>query len=140
MPLKVKAIIDTIKGTKLCAGSLVRTEQQNKTYCVMGALLHAVGATDEELEIIDNDPASGTYWDSPTFQRFKPELKQKFGIEENRDIDNLVNLNDGFVAEGYFDDFGKQIKESNNKRACHIMTTLAEQEERRLKTEEANAR
>lgn len=142
MPLKVKAIIDTIKGTKLCEGSLLRTRVQNKTYCVMGALLHAVGMTDKELEKVDGYCNEDDYWNVEEIQKFKPKLKRKFGIEKSRDITDLVTLNDGFSLvpdENDDEAFDKQLENEEKARTCHIMKTLVRREVKRLKKEQANA-
>lgn len=86
--------------------------------CVMGELLHNVGATYEELKDINEDGVSG-YWYNPNFQKYSPALSEKFGITSSSDVQNLVRLNDDFGFQG------TDTLEKRKGRTCHIMKVLA---------------
>lgn len=141
MPLKVKAIINAIKGTPLCSGYLVDPGKRNSMHCVMGALLANVGATRKELLKIDRDHEEGYYWNVAGFQKFKPKLKRKFGIASSDDVEKMVQLNDEFsLPMVYPFNENEHYKKVDKERTCYIMKSLVKEEVRRIKKEEANAR
>lgn len=113
MPLKVKAIVNAIKGTPLCFGSLY--DRNKGMHCVMGALLQKVGMSNEMLERMDDD-GLGHYWHrmGPEYRR---KLKERFGIASAKDVGELVDLNDALYS-------GYSSRTSGLKRSCHIMTML----------------
>jgi hypothetical protein len=91
MPLKLQAIEHALLAQPLCGNVLKNPSPESKARCAAGALLAAIGVSDEEL--LERD-ASRRNAGADLWADYGERLHDAYGIDNSGQLDAIIDSND----------------------------------------------